>query len=110
MTNTNFNVKNQGRKKGEKVRFCTLLAPYRRALGRSAQVGRKLSHEQNRLMRTKVRPALGKTTLMLKNFPNPPVGVPMFCLNPVDVETGTSLYVGPTRLTKLVHTYGLKIR
>ena len=31
---------------------------------RSAQVGRKLSHEQNRLMRTKVRPAPGKTALL----------------------------------------------
>ena len=30
----------------------------------SAQVGRKLSHEQNRLMRTKVRPAPVKTTLL----------------------------------------------
>ena len=37
------------------------------ALGRSAQVGRKLSHEQNRLMRTKVHPALGKTTLIIHN-------------------------------------------
>ena len=35
-----------------------------RALGHRAQVGRKLSHEQNRLMRTKVRPAPGKTTLL----------------------------------------------
>ncbi len=33
-------------------------------MGRRAQVGHKLSHEQNRLMRTKVRPALGKTTLI----------------------------------------------
>jgi hypothetical protein len=31
--------------------------------GSSAQVGRKLSHEQNRLMRTKEHPAPGKTTL-----------------------------------------------
>jgi hypothetical protein len=36
-------------------------------LGRSAQVGRKLSHEQNRLMRTKVRPAPGKTTLLQRS-------------------------------------------
>ena len=36
---------------------------HRRALGRSAQVGCKLSHEQNCLMRTKERPAPGKTTL-----------------------------------------------
>jgi hypothetical protein len=47
-------------------------APYLRptgggALGRRAQVGRKWSHEQNRLMRTKVRPALGKTTLIIHN-------------------------------------------
>jgi len=36
-----------------------------RALRRSAQVGRKLSHEQNRLLRTKVHPALGKTSLLI---------------------------------------------
>jgi hypothetical protein len=36
-------------------------------LGRSAQVGRKLSHEQNRLMRTKVRPAPGKTTRIVRS-------------------------------------------
>jgi hypothetical protein len=34
------------------------------ALGRSAPVGRKLSHEQNHFIRTKVRPAPGKTTLL----------------------------------------------
>ena len=36
-----------------------------RALRRSAQVGRKLSHEQDRLMRTKVHPALAKTSLLI---------------------------------------------
>ena len=34
------------------------------ALGRSVNVGSKLSHEQDCLMRTKVHPALGKTSLM----------------------------------------------
>jgi hypothetical protein len=59
-------VKNQGRKLGAKIRVCTLLAPYTRALalGHSAQVRRKLSHEQNHLMRTKVCPAPGKTSLV----------------------------------------------
>ena len=69
MKNTNSNVKNQGRKQqGAKVRVCALLAPYTRALGRSVQVGHKLSHEheQNRLVHTKVRPALGKTSLMIE--------------------------------------------
>jgi len=37
-------------------------------LGRSAQVERKLSHEQNRSMRTKVRPAPGKPTLTFDFF------------------------------------------
>ena len=41
-------------------------------MGRSAQVGRKLSHEQNRLMRTKVRPAPGKPTLIGKYSISPP--------------------------------------
>ena len=42
----------------------TLLASYMRALGHSAQLGRKLSYEQNRSMRTTVHPTLGKTSLM----------------------------------------------
>jgi hypothetical protein len=58
MKDANSNVKNQGRKSGAKVRFCALLVTYRRALGLSAQVGRKLSYEQNRLLRTKVRPPI----------------------------------------------------
>ncbi len=63
MKKTNSNVKNQGRK-GPKVRFCALLRPKGGPLGRSAQVGRTLSHEQNRLMRTKEHSAPGKTALL----------------------------------------------
>ena len=65
MKNTNSNVKNQWRKKGAKVRVSVVLASYTRALRRSAQVGRKLSHEKNRLIRTKVHPALGKTSQLI---------------------------------------------
>ena len=48
-------------------------------MGRSAQLGRKLSHEQNRLMRTKVRSAPGKTTLigLKKVSQNYPATVPI---------------------------------
>ena len=49
---------------GDACRICALLAPYMRAFGRSVQEGCTLSHEQNCLMHTKVRPALGKTTLL----------------------------------------------
>jgi len=101
MKNTNSNVKNQGRKEGAKVRFCALLAPYRRALGRRAQVGRKLSHEQNRLMRTKVRPAPGKPTLVQsirgKNFRKiniPSSGMTLQCGHTFQKSLGR---INPTR-------------
>ena len=64
MKNSNSKAEIEGRKLGAKDQFCTLLVLYTRALGHTVQVGRKSSHEQNRLMSTKMRPARGKTALM----------------------------------------------
>ena len=50
MKNTNSNVKKtKGARRAQKFGFAPYLRPKGGPLGRSAQVGRTLSHEQNRL-------------------------------------------------------------
>ena len=58
-------LKTKGASRAQKFGFAPYLRPKGGPSGRSAQVERTLSHEQNRLMRTKEHSAPGKTALVV---------------------------------------------